>query len=109
MGQPVTVIEKPSSHPGVVRFETNRPLTGTGHEVFRSSADVENARDTPASRVAAALFAHGGVSAVHVNANVISVHLDTVNATEGLKEVVEELFIYYGEGVEVVQPEGFGD
>ena len=36
MGQPVTVIEKPSSHPGVVRYETNRALTGMGHEVYRS-------------------------------------------------------------------------
>ena len=31
MGQPVTVIEKPSSKHGVVRFETNRSLTGTEH------------------------------------------------------------------------------
>ena len=109
MGQPVTVIEKPSSYPGVVRFETNRPLTGTGHEIYRSEADVEVATDTPSSRVAGALFAHGGVSAVSVNANVISVHLATTDATDGLKEVVEELFIHYREGVEVVQPEGFGD
>jgi hypothetical protein len=35
MGQPVTVIEKPSSVSGVVRFETNRPLTGMGHEIYR--------------------------------------------------------------------------
>lgn len=109
MGQPVTVIEKHSSHPGVVRFETNRPLTGTGHEIYRSQADVEAARDKPATRVAAALFANGGVSAVQVNGNVISVHLERAAAAEGLKEIIEELFTYYREGVEVVQPEGFGD
>ncbi len=34
MGQPVTVIEKPSSHPGVVRYETNRVLTGMGHDLI---------------------------------------------------------------------------
>ena len=32
MGQPVTVIEKPSSRAGIVRFETNRVLTGMGHD-----------------------------------------------------------------------------
>jgi hypothetical protein len=109
MGQPVTVIEKPSSYPGVVRFETNRPLTGMGHETFRSPADVDAAPDKPATRVAAALFAHGGVNGVHLNGNVITVHLDHVASAAGLKEVVEELFTFYREGVEVVMPEGVGD
>ena len=62
MGQPVTVIEKPSSHPGVVRYETNRVLTGMGHEVFRSEADVQ--ADRPADRVARALFQH--LSLIHI-------------------------------------------
>ena len=35
MGQPITVVEKPSSTPGVARFETNRSLTGMGHERYR--------------------------------------------------------------------------
>ena len=35
MGQPITVIEKASQRHGVVRFETNRVLTGTGHERYR--------------------------------------------------------------------------
>lgn len=109
MGQPVTVIEKHSAHPGVVRFETNRPLTGMGHEIYRSAADVEAAPDKPASRIAGALLASGGVDAVHVGGNVITVHLDRADSVTGLKEIVEDLFTYYREGVEVVMPEGVGD
>lgn len=109
MGQPVTVIETPSSHPGVVRFRTNRPLTGMGHELFRSQADVDAAPDKPATRVAAALFARGGVQSVQLNGNVITVQLDRTDSAPGLKELIEELFIYYREGVEVVVPEGVGD
>jgi hypothetical protein len=36
MGQQVAVVEKPSPRPGVLRFETNRSLTGMGHERFTS-------------------------------------------------------------------------
>jgi hypothetical protein len=109
MGQPVTVIEKPSSQPGVVRYQTNRPLTGMGHEVFRSMADVEAAPDKPATRIARIAFEHGGVQSVHLNGNVITVHLDHRDSAEGLKERFEEVFIYYRPGVEVVVPEGTGD
>jgi hypothetical protein len=107
MGQPVTVIEKLSAHPGVVRYETNRPLTGMGHEVYRSLDDVK--ADRPADLVARALFGHGGVEAVHVNANVITVHFDRADAAPGVKELIEDMFTYYREGVEVVVPEGVGD
>jgi hypothetical protein len=104
MGQPVTVIEKPSGHPGIVRYETNRALTGMGHEVFRSPADVKG--DRPADRIARALFEHGGVDAVHVYANVITVHLERGDAAEGIKAIIEDLYTYYRPGVEVVVPEG---
>jgi hypothetical protein len=106
MGQPVTVIEKPSAIAGVVRFETNRPLTGMGHEIFRSAADAK--ADRPADLVARTVFEHGGVESVHVNANVITVKLAPSGTAGGLKERLEELFIYYREGVEVVMPEGVG-
>ena len=36
MGQPVAVVHKPSSVPGVIRFEANRSLTGMGHERYPS-------------------------------------------------------------------------
>ena len=99
MGQPVTVIQKASSYPDVVRFETNRALTGMGHESYRSIDDVK--ADRPPDRVARALFEHGGVAAVHINANVITVHLSRADGADGLKGVIEELYTYYREGVEV--------
>jgi hypothetical protein len=95
MGQPVTVIEKPSVHAGVVRFETNRALTGMGHEAYRSVADVKG--DRPSDQIARAVFAHGGVDAVHVNSNVITVHLAAGSNGSGLKEVIENIFLFYRE------------
>ena len=35
MGQPITVVAKPAVTPGVLRLETNRSLTGMGHERYR--------------------------------------------------------------------------
>lgn len=107
MGQPVTVIEKLSSHPGVVRYETNRALTGMGHEIYRSLDDVK--ADRPADRIARTLFEHGGVDAVHVNANVITVHFERPDGQSGVKELIEDMYTYYREGVEVVIPEGVGE
>lgn len=106
MGQPVTVLEKPSVVPGVVRFETNRPLTGMGAEVFRSVDEALG--DRPADLVARTLFGAGDVASVTVGANVITVTLVPGGSTAGLRERLEELFIHYREGVEVVMPEGFG-
>ena len=40
MGQQIAVVAKPSRTPGVVRYETNRALTGMGHEIYRSIDDV---------------------------------------------------------------------
>jgi hypothetical protein len=104
MGQPVTVIEKPSSTPGVVRFETNRTLTGTGHEIYR--ADVPITGRKWCDELARRLFAHGGVETVHMNASIITVSLEPGASPPGLREIVESMFIYYGPGVEVVVPEG---
>ncbi len=41
-----------------------------------------------------------------VNSNMITVQLDDGASTAGIKELIEELFLYYREGVEVVVPEG---
>ena len=106
MGQPVTVIEKPSAHAGVVRFETNRPLTGMGHHVYRSLDDI--VADRPADLVARVVLGHGGIESVHVNGNVITVKVAREGAEAGLLAELEELFTYYREGVEVVMPEGVG-
>lgn len=104
MGQPVTVIEKPMSTPGVVRYEINRSITGTGHELYRSADDAQDER--PPDRLARLLFERGGIDAVHVNSNVITVYLADGSPPTGIKELIEELFIYYREGVVPQMPEG---
>ena len=73
MGQPITVIEKPGERNDIVRFELNRSLTGMGHERYR--ADQEILGDRPPDELARRLFAHGGVEAVHIYSNVVTVDL----------------------------------
>jgi hypothetical protein len=97
MGQPVTVIEKPSATPGVIRFEINRTLSGMGHETFRSPDDAT--ADTPSAELARRLFDHGGVAWIHVYANVITVGLDDGASPDGLREAIEELYLFYTDGV----------
>jgi hypothetical protein len=96
MGQPVTVIAKTSSTPGVLRFETNRALTGMGHERYTSVDDA--VADRPPDELARRLFDHGGVDSVHVGGNIITVHMADITKATGLKAVVEDLFLYYHEG-----------
>jgi hypothetical protein len=106
MGQPVTVIEKPSSTPGVLRYETNRTLTGMDHEIFRSAEDVLGSR--PIDVLALRLFERGGIKTVSANSNIITVTLEDAAPPAGIKEIVEDLYTYYRPGVEVVIPEGAG-
>lgn len=98
MGQPVTVVEKRSPKPGLVRFEINRSLTGMGHERYRSPADATG--DRPPDVLARRLFERGGVDAVHVYSNVITVDLAEGADGVGMRQLIEELFIHYREGVE---------
>ena len=73
MGQPVAVVEKRTSRPGVVRFEANRSLTGMGHERFTTADQAIGPR--PAAELARRFFATGQVDAVHVYQNVATVDL----------------------------------
>lgn len=107
MGQPVTVIEKPSATPGVVRFEINRSISGMGIERYPSRESAFD--EKPSAELARRLFDHGGVAGVTVNSNMITVDLEPGASTAGMKALIEELFLYYREGVEVVVPEGVGD
>ena len=59
MGQPVSVIEKPSSQGGVVRYEINRTLTGMGHERYLADQPIED--DRPPDELARRLFERGGI------------------------------------------------
>jgi hypothetical protein len=96
MGQPVGVVEKPSSMPGIVRFETNRTLTGTGHLRYVDYGQTSGA--SPGAVVARRLFESGKVDAVHVYGNVVTVTLRPGENTDGLAGRVEELYTYYVEG-----------
>lgn len=93
MGQPITVVAKPSSNPGVVRYETNRAITGMGHERYHSLADVLD--DRPVDELARRILEHGGVDSVHVNSNVITVRLAGGSTGEGLDEVIGGLYLFY--------------
>jgi hypothetical protein len=104
MGQPVAVTEKLSSSPGIVRFELNRSLTGMGHERF-ASAD-EAAGDDPAAVLARRLFATGQVAGVHVYSNIVTVALGADGTTNGLADIVRDLYQYWKPGME---PPSFAD
>jgi len=97
MGQPITVTEKPTTIPGVVRFETNRNLTGMGHERYR--AGDEFAGDRPVDELARRLLAHGGIDRVHIYGNVITVDLAKGGSTVGIADLIHDLFIHYRPGV----------
>jgi hypothetical protein len=98
MGQPVAVVEKPTSERGIVRFEANRSLTGMGHERFTTSAEAVGPR--PAAELARRLFATGRVEGVHVFSNIITVNLQRGCTSEGLQDVVRDLYQYWRPGME---------
>jgi hypothetical protein len=101
MGQPVSVLEKQTRIPGVYRYETNRVLSGMGHDRFTSDRPPTGNR--PTQVLARRLFERGGVAAVHVQGNVITVRLSTGDSS-GIREIVEDLYTYYLPGVEVAVP-----
>lgn len=101
MGQLVGVVEKPSSTPGVVRFELNRTLSGMGHERFASALDAVGPR--PSAELARQLFETGQVSHVHVYSNMVTVDLEKGYGSDGLSDIVREMYRYWKPGV--VPPE----
>lgn len=98
MGQMVSVVEKPASMPGIVRFEANRVLTGQGHERFRSGRDAIGPR--PAAELARRLFLTGRVDGVHVYSNVVTVDLKRGFTSDGLDQIVRDLYQYWKPGME---------
>ena len=104
MGQPVAVVEKPSSTPGMVRFEANRNFTGMGHERFRSVTDAVGV--TPSAELARRLFATGRVDSLHVFGNFITIDLVKGYSADGLSDVVRDLYQYWQPGM---VPPSFAD
>jgi len=97
MGQLVGVIEKKSTIPGMVRFELNRNLTGSGHERFSSASDAVGPR--PSAELARRLFGTGHVHGVHLYGNVITVDLEKGFTSEGLSDLVRDLYQYWKPGM----------
>jgi hypothetical protein len=98
MGQPVAVVERPTSRPGVVRLEANRSLTGMGHERFTAPEEAIGPR--PSAELARRLFATGRVDSVHIYQNVVTVDVKKGFTSEGLSDVLEHLYIYWVPGRE---------
>jgi hypothetical protein len=94
MGQPITVVEAASSHdPAIVRFTTNRPLSGMGHERYEGPPGELLHR--PVDELARRLFAAGGVAKVHINGSVVTVTLSAGATGAGLADVIRHLFLHY--------------
>lgn len=104
MGQLVGVVEKPSATPGVVRYELNRSLSGMGHE--RYAAERGAPGHTPGAELARRLFETGKVATVHVYGNIVTVDLGKGQDSDGLAEIVREMYRYWKPGVE---PPSFED
>lgn len=100
MGQPVTVVEKESARPGIVRFEINRSITGMGHERYVEAPPAS--MDRPCDELARRLFVHAGVENVHINSNVITVAMAFGSDTSALADTIRSLFTHYRPGVEVI-------
>ena len=74
MGQPVVVTQKQSSRPGVVRYELNRTLTGTGHEVYRPGTPISGHR--PPDVLAKRLFEQvRGIESIHIMGGMVTVEM----------------------------------
>lgn len=103
MGQLVGVVEKKSIIPGVLRFEANRSLTGMGHERFQSVTEAVGPR--PAAVLAHRLLSTGQVSSVHVYGNMITVDVQKGFSSDGLGDIVRNLYQYWKPGMVPPSPE----
>jgi len=97
MGQPVAVEQKTGGTAAIVRFETNRTLTGMGHERFTAMAQAKG--DRPAAVIARRLFESGQVSWVHVYSNIVTVELAPGASQIGLDDILRDLYQYWKPGM----------
>jgi hypothetical protein len=93
MGQIVNVVERASVRPGIVRFDTNRALSGMGHDRYVAGQVIDD--DRPVDELARRIFARGGVAAVHVNGGVITVDLEKGHSSEGIADIIRGLYTFY--------------
>jgi hypothetical protein len=94
VGQPVRVVEKQSHRPDTYRYETNRPLSGMGHRTLGGPEDCVNDLD-PVDVLGRRLFERGGIEHVHVQGSVVTVQVSPGTGTDGIREIIENLFLHY--------------
>lgn len=97
MGQPVVVERKAGGASAVVRFETNRSLTGQGHERYASAAEAKGSKS--GAVVARRLLESGQVEWVHVYGNVVTAELAPGASQAGLDAIVRDLYQYWKPGM----------
>ena len=83
----------------MLRFETNRSLTGMGHEQFTSMSDAVGPR--PAAALARQLLSTGKVDSVYMYGNIISVDISKGSTADGLGDVVRNMYQYWKPGMEM--------
>ena len=66
---------------------------GTCDERYRAGEEILGNR--PPDELARRLFAHGGIEAVHIYSNVVTVDLAEGERGDGLEDIVGSLFVYY--------------
>jgi hypothetical protein len=100
MGQPIAVLEtKSAANPAILRFETNRPLSGMSHE--RYEGPPSELLQRPVDELARRLYAAGGVEKVHINGSVVTVTVSGGHTGDGLGDIIRSLFLHYGDTPEV--------
>lgn len=93
MGQSITVVRKPTTTEGRVRYELDRSLTGMGHESYSAGDEVEG--DRCVDELARRLLAHEGVERVHVYSNMVTLSLQEFASEEGLEQTISDVMLYY--------------
>lgn len=91
------MVEKKSANPGMIRFELNRNLTGSGHERFTAGSEAVGPR--PSAELARRLFDTGRVAGVHLYMNMVTVDLARGCSSDGLSEIVRDMYQYWRPGM----------
>ena len=97
MGQPVAVEQKAGGSAAVIRIETNRSLTGMGHERFTGIDEAKGSR--PAAVVARRMFESGQVTWVHVYGNMLTAGVVPGADTAAIDTIVRDLYQYWKPGM----------
>ena len=78
-----------------VKISITPGLTGMSHERYTSREQATGTR--PPDELARRLFDRGGVEAVHIYSNVVTVDLAPGASSDGMLDIIRDLFLYYRE------------